>query len=94
MTDTPTAQPNERDREVAEEVWQNIQVGIADYHQGVGPELIAHALAAARADERAKRDALLIDAMNLLEANVRTKSRDDLAEQKLIVAIRSMLWGD
>lgn len=97
--------PNERDREVFQEAYRAACESMWRYGkndnevEGVGSGHViatyrAEIEAAARADERAKRDALLIDAMNLLEANVRTKSRDDLAEQKLIVAIRSLLWGD
>lgn len=63
MTDTPTAQPNERDLNPAD-VWRKC---VANMHgrtaQMLSPEaVIAEALAAARADERAKRDAEIVAA--------------------------------
>lgn len=79
-----TTTPNERDREVA----AAIQATRRLQHLGIIANYRAEIEAAAD-----RRHNLLIDAMNLLEVNVRTKSRDDHAEQKMIVAIRDALWG-
>lgn len=51
MADTPTAQPSERDREVATRVWQKLG---CPGHMNINAAIIAEALAAVRADERAK----------------------------------------
>ena len=81
MDDTNTAGLAERLQEMGEHPCRA--------HLPMGADLReAAATLTAQAAEIARRDVLLHEALQLLDANIRSKTRDDNAEQQLHVKIR------